>query len=74
MEAFISLFLGLYPSNARLTGIPMFPETTVSDCVFSTLIWKVLGASVFLQTECCETLSAQLRWQKCYLADRRTTV
>lgn len=54
MEAFVSLFLGLYPSHAGLTGIPMFPETTVSDCVFSTLIWKVLGASVFLQTDCCQ--------------------
>lgn len=37
MEAFISLFLGLYQSHARLTGIPMFPETTVSDCVYSHL-------------------------------------
>lgn len=54
MEAFISLFLGLSPSYARLTGIPMFPETTVSDRVFSILIWEVLGAPVFLQSDCCQ--------------------
>lgn len=73
MEAFISLFLGLYPSSAGLTGIPMFPETTVSDCVFTTLIWKVLRASVFLQTGCCETLSARLGREKSYLGGRRTS-
>lgn len=39
MEAFILPLLGLHPSNALLTGIPMFPTTAVSDSVFSAFIW-----------------------------------
>lgn len=50
MEAFILLLLGLHPSNAHLTGIPMFPAATVSQpgkVLFSrggrTPIWLVSG-------------------------------
>lgn len=66
MEAFILPLLGLHPSNAHLTGIPMFPGTTVSDSVFSYLIWKALRALVFLQTDCCTALYWWLSWEKCY--------
>lgn len=41
MEAFILPLLGLHPSNAHLTGIQMFPPTTVSDSVFGALISEV---------------------------------
>lgn len=67
MEAFISPLLGLHPSNAHLTGIPMFQATTVSDSVFSSLIWKALRALVFLQTDCCKAVCGWLSWEKCYL-------
>lgn len=66
MEAFILPILGLHPWNAHLTGIPMFPATTVSDSVVSSLIWEVLRALVFLQTDCCKAMSARLCWEKCY--------
>lgn len=66
MEAFILPLLGLHPSNAHLTGIPMFPATTVSDSVFSPLIWEALRALVFLQTDCCKALSGWLSWEKYY--------
>lgn len=51
MEPFILQHTGLHPSNAHLTGIPMFPAT-VSDFVFSTTIWKVLRvlANTLLQS------------------------
>lgn len=59
MEAFILQHIGLHPSNAHLTGIPMFPGT-VSDFVFSSIIWKVLR--VLANTRLQSTVQvAQLR-------------
>lgn len=66
MEAFILPLLGLHPSKAPLTGIPMFPATTVSDSVFNSLIWKAFTALVFLQTGCGKALCRWLSWEKCY--------
>ena len=68
MEAFILPLLGLHPSNAHLTGIPMFPAATVSDFVFGSLIWKVLRALVFLQTGRCRAPRGCLSRGKCYSA------
>lgn len=62
MEAFILPLLGLHPSNGHLTGIPMFPANPISDSVFSSLIWKVLKVSVFLQTDGCKAPSGRLNW------------
>lgn len=68
MEAFILPLLGLHPSNAHLTGIPMFPAATVSDFVFGSLIWKALRALVFLQTGRCRAPRGCLSRGKCYSA------
>lgn len=66
MEAFILPLLGLHPSNAHLTGIPMFPATTVSDFVFSALIWKAFRALVLLQTDGCKALCGWFSWERRY--------
>lgn len=54
MEAFILLLLGLHPSNVHLTGIQMPPAPVASDSVIGSLIWTMLRALVFLQTDRCD--------------------